>query len=164
MLPSSVCTCRQRAESCRNEPDAFTFSVPLHGFIDQARYNAYRYHLFSGRSMAPLLLYFTRNAKRTSFSQNVEKTPEVCISANRINDSAPDVNPEFVARVLPAALQFCRCGGLWNAKGHPDGFLSHDPSLRNFRLGRFFDSLIPVHRHSEHRLLSPKSSIPVFKS
>lgn len=74
-----------------------------------------------------------------------KKTPEVRISANRINDSAPDVNPEFGARVLPAALQFCRCGGLWNAKGHPDGFPSHDPSLRNFRLGRFFDSLIPVH-------------------
>ena len=38
-------------------------------------------------------------------------------------------------------LQFCRCGGLWNAKGHPDGFLSHYPSLRNFWLGSFFDSL-----------------------
>ena len=38
-------------------------------------------------------------------------------------------------------LQFCRCGGLWNAKGHPDGFLSHYPSLRNYRLGRFFYSL-----------------------
>ena len=34
-------------------------------------------------------------------------------------------------------LQFCRCGGLFNAKGNPDGFLSHFPSLRNFRLGRF---------------------------
>jgi hypothetical protein len=38
-------------------------------------------------------------------------------------------------------LQFCRCGGLFDAKGHPDGFLSHFSSLRNFRLGRFFDSL-----------------------
>ena len=37
--------------------------------------------------------------------------------------------------------QFCRCGGLFDAKGNPDGFLSHYPSLRNFRLGRFFDSL-----------------------
>ena len=35
-------------------------------------------------------------------------------------------------------LQFCRCGGLWNAKGNPDGFLSHYPSLRDFRLDRFF--------------------------
>ena len=41
-------------------------------------------------------------------------------------------------------LQFCRCGGLFDAKGHPDGFLSHFPSLRNFRLGRFFDSLRPA--------------------
>ena len=38
-------------------------------------------------------------------------------------------------------LQFCRCGGLLNAKGNPDGFLSHFSSLRNLRLGRFFDSL-----------------------
>ena len=38
-------------------------------------------------------------------------------------------------------LQFCRCGGLFDAKGNPDGFLSHYPSLRNFRLSRFFDSL-----------------------
>ena len=30
-----------------------------------------------------------------------------------------------------------RCGGLFNAKGNPDGFLSHYPSLRDFRLGRF---------------------------
>ena len=37
--------------------------------------------------------------------------------------------------------QFCRCGGLFDAKGNPDGVLSHYPSLRNFRLGRFFDSL-----------------------
>ena len=41
-------------------------------------------------------------------------------------------------------LQFCRCGGLFDAKGHPDGFLSHFSSLRNFRLGRFFDSLHPA--------------------
>ena len=31
-------------------------------------------------------------------------------------------------------LQFCRCGGLFDAKGNPDGFLSHFSSLRNFWL------------------------------
>ena len=30
---------------------------------------------------------------------------------------------------------------LLNVKGNPDGSLSHYPSLRNTRLGRFFDSL-----------------------
>ena len=30
-------------------------------------------------------------------------------------------------------LQFCRCGGLLNGKGNPDGFLSHFSSLRNLR-------------------------------
>ena len=113
----------------------------------------------------PLYSYISPETQNGQlFPKMSKKTPEVRISANRINDSAPDVNPEFGARVLPAALQFCRCGGSWNAKGHPDGFPSHDPFLRNFRLGRFFDSLIPVHRHSEHRLLSPQSSIPVFGS
>lgn len=93
----------------------------------------------------PLYSYISPETQNGQlFPKMSKKTPEVRISANRINDSAPDVNPEFGARVLPAALQFCRCGGLWNAKGHPDGFPSHDPSLRNFRLGRFFDSLIPV--------------------
>ena len=48
-------------------------------------------------------------------------------------------------------LQFCRCGGLFDAKGNPDGFLSHYPSLRNFRPGGFFDSL---RRQSRRRLRS----------
>ena len=37
-------------------------------------------------------------------------------------------------------LQFCRCGGLFNAKGNPDGSLSHFSSLRNLWLGSFFNS------------------------
>jgi hypothetical protein len=37
-------------------------------------------------------------------------------------------------------LQFCRCGGLFDAKGNPDGFLSHDPSLLNLGLDWFFNS------------------------
>ena len=39
-----------------------------------------------------------------------------------------------------SVLQFCRCGGLFDAKGHPDGFLSLFSSLRNLRLIRFFDT------------------------
>ena len=34
-------------------------------------------------------------------------------------------------------LQFCRCGGLFDVKGNPDGFLSHYSSLRNFPLSVF---------------------------
>ena len=51
-------------------------------------------------------------------------------------------------------LQFCRCGGLFDVKGHPDGFLSRFSSLRNFRLCRFFDSLgfsCPRKREQENR-------------
>ena len=39
-----------------------------------------------------------------------------------------------------SVLQFCRCGGLLNAKGNPDGFLSLFSSLRNLRLDWFFDT------------------------
>ena len=35
-------------------------------------------------------------------------------------------------------LQFCRCGGLSNARGHPDGFLFFPPKLSAWQ---FFDSL-----------------------
>ena len=69
-------------------------------------------------------------------------------------------------------LQFCRCGGLFDAKGNPDGFLSHFSSLRNFRLGSFLTVLLRAkpgislsfRGHSERRILSPKTSIPVFGS
>ena len=48
-----------------------------------------------------------------------------------------------------SVLQFCRCGGLWNAKGNPDGFLSHFSSLRNLRLGSFFAS--PFRKNEMYR-------------
>ena len=57
-------------------------------------------------------------------------------------------------------LQFCRCGGLWNAKGHPDGFLSHFSSLRNFRLDRLFDSL----PRAQRALISYSSSAKIRSS
>ena len=46
-------------------------------------------------------------------------------------------------------LQFCRCGGSLNAKGNPDGFLSHFSSLRNLRLGSFFAS--PFRKNEMYR-------------
>ena len=48
-----------------------------------------------------------------------------------------------------SVLQFCRCGGLLNAKGNPDGFLSHFSSLRNLRLGSFFAS--PFRKNEMYR-------------
>ena len=58
-------------------------------------------------------------------------------------------------------LQFCRCGGLWNAKGNPDGFLSHFSSLRNLRLSRFFDRLI-LYTYSPRFRKSMSSSLRLF--
>ena len=57
---------------------------------------------------------------------------------------SPSCFPNCKIKFCSMILQFCRCGGGSNAKGHPDGFLSHFPSLRNFRLSRFFDSLAPT--------------------
>ena len=56
-------------------------------------------------------------------------------------------------------LQFCRCGGLFNAKGNPDGFLSHFPSLRDLRLGRFFGSL---KRTGQSDLSAFSYAVPAF--
>ena len=58
-------------------------------------------------------------------------------------------------------LQFCRCGGLLNAKGNPDGFLSHFSSLRNLRLSRFFDRLI-LYTYSPRFRKSMSSSLRLF--
>ena len=49
----------------------------------------------------------------------------------------PNCKIEFCSMIS----QFCRCGGLFDAKGNPDGFLSHDPSLRNLRLDGILDGL-----------------------
>ena len=54
---------------------------------------------------------------------------------------SPSCFPNCKIKFCSMILQFCRCGGLFDAKGHPDGFLSHFPSLRNFRLSMFLDSL-----------------------
>ena len=40
--------------------------------------------------------------------------------------------PNCKIKFCSMILQFCRCGGLFDAKGNPDGFLSHYPSLRSF--------------------------------
>ena len=64
-----------------------------------------------------------------------------------------------------SVLQFCRCGGLFDAKGRPDGFLSLFSSLRNLRLGSFFAS--PFRKNEMYRPASrtvslSKKSLRVF--
>ena len=64
-----------------------------------------------------------------------------CLSKKSLRDFSPSCFQNCKMKFCSIILQFCRCGGLLNAKGNPDGFLSHFSSLRNLRLGRFFDSL-----------------------
>ena len=65
------------------------------------------------------------------------------LSKKSLRDFSPSCFQNCKMKFCSIILQFCRCGGLLNAKGNPDGFLSHFSSLRNFRLDRFFDSLRP---------------------
>ena len=78
-----------------------------------------------------------------------------CLSKKSLRDFSPSCFQNCKMKFCSIILQFCRCGGLWNAKGNPDGFLSHFSSLRNLRLARFFDSLSPA--HSSRGCLSKKS-------
>ena len=55
---------------------------------------------------------------------------------------SPSCFPNCKINFCIMILQFCRCGGLFDAKGNPDGFLSHFSSLRNFRLGSFLTVLL----------------------
>ena len=64
-----------------------------------------------------------------------------CLSKKSLWTFSPSCFQNCKMKFCSIILQFCRCGGLLNAKGNPDGFLSHFSSLRNLRLGRFFDSL-----------------------
>ena len=57
-----------------------------------------------------------------------------CELATAPLDSFDKLLSELQIKFCSMILQFCRCGGLFDAKGNPDGFLSHFSSLRNFWL------------------------------
>ena len=67
--------------------------------------------------------------------------PRLCLSKKSLWTFLTSCFKNCKINFCSIILQFCRCGGLFNAKGNPDGFLSHFPSLRDLRLGRFFGSL-----------------------
>ena len=69
------------------------------------------------------------------------RVSELSLSKKSLRDFSPSCFQNCKMKFCSIIFQFCRCGGLLNAKGNPDGFLSHFSSLRNFRLDRFFDSL-----------------------
>ena len=57
------------------------------------------------------------------------------LSKKSLRPFSPSCFQNCKIKLCSMILQFCRCGGLLNAKGHPDGFLSHFSSLRNFQPG-----------------------------
>ncbi len=67
-------------------------------------------------------------------------------------------------------LQFCRCGGLLDAKGNPDGFLSLFSSLRYFWLGSFltvcslvfFSNYTCFRRNAQAFVMGKKGPHPVM--
>ena len=91
--------------------------------------------------LAPLLQYnLNINSRRGA-------APRLCLSKKSLWTFLTSCFQNCKINFCSIILQFCRCGGLWNAKGNPDGFLSHFPSLRNFRLSRFLTvcTALPVH-------------------
>ena len=84
--------------------------------------------------------YLTRKDTLTVSFQLVKKVPSGFL---------PSCFQNCKMKFCSIILQFCRCGGLLNAKGNPDGFLSHFSSLRNLRLGSFFAS--PFRKNEMYR-------------
>ena len=81
----------------------------------------------------PLSSLFSAPSKSQNWDRLVKKSPSGAFS--------PSCFQNCKINFCSMILQFCRCGGLFNVKGHPDGFLSHFSSLRNFWLGGFSCSL-----------------------
>ena len=73
----------------------------------------------------------------------------VSLSKKSLRDFSPSCFQNCKMKFCSIILQFCRCGGLFDAKGHPDGFLSLFSSLRNLRLGSFFAS--PFRKNEMYR-------------
>jgi len=84
--------------------------------------------------------YLTRKDTLTVSFQLVKKVPSGFL---------PSCFQNCKMKFCSIILQFCRCGGLLNAKGNPDGFLSLFSSLRNLRLGSFFAS--PFRKNEMYR-------------
>ena len=79
-----------------------------------------------GRSFDSLIL----SQGRSSCKPACQKNPEGIF----LTSCFQNCKIELCSMII---LQFCRCSGLFNVKGNPDGFLSHFSSLRSFRLDRF---------------------------
>ena len=86
------------------------------------------------------------------FSQKILRLPLLTKAKNMIIISlskkslwtfSPSCFQNCKIKFCSMILQFCRCGGGSNAKGHPDGFLSHVPSLRNFQLSVILTICVP---------------------
>ena len=82
----------------------------------------------------PLSSLFSAPSKSQNWDRLVKKSPSGAFS--------PSCFQNCKMKFCSIILQFCRCSGLFDAKGNPDGFLSHFSSLRNFRLGSFLTVLL----------------------
>ena len=112
------------AVSLRGVLDSVGVSLPLHPNSGSARQSV--------RSAATPL-----RRKRVKMKSSNRKMTRCSLSKKSLRAFLPSCFQNCKINFCIMILQFCRCGGLLNAKGHPDGFLSHYPSLRSFWLGSF---------------------------
>ena len=96
--------------------------------------------------------------------------PRLCLSKKSLWTFLTSCFQNCKINFCSIILQFCRCGGLWNAKGNPDGFLSHFSSLRNFWLGSFltvcslvfFSNYTCFRRNAQAFVMGKKGPHPVM--
>ena len=124
--------------------------TPLHSLARQpcatsAATGAIGFTHFNGSRFVSAALRREGLAPPLQYNLNINSrrgaAPRLCLSKKSLWTFLTSCFQNCKINFCSIILQFCRCGGLWNAKGNPDGFLSHFSSLRNLRLGRFFDSL-----------------------
>ena len=95
--------------------------------------------------------------RRISFPDIVLSLSKKSFRTFRQAEAFPNCKIKFCSMIL----QFCRCGGGSNAKGHPDGFLSHVPSLRNFQLSVILTICVPPFYYIEKRRKAQPENKPV---
>ena len=126
--------------------------TPLHSLARQpcatsAATGAIGFTHVNGSRFVSAALRRERLAPPLQYNLNINSrrgaAPRLCLSKKSLWTFLTSCFQNCKINFCSIILQFCRCGGLFHAKGNPDGFLSHFSSLRNFRLGRCLASRAP---------------------
>ena len=111
---------------------------PMHEqFVEPSKKNADLVVLEGGKNLVALEMIIDRIQRHidSNLMQLLTGRPfgrPASLPQKSLRTFSPSCFQNCKIKFCSIILQFCRCGGLFDAKGHPDGFLSHFSSLRNF--------------------------------